>query len=140
MIRDTSAIYGAHPDSEQQGDTAINIRGIQPGGSLPPSTSPNAKARVVKVDNLLYRFVSSTVEIAATSQQKIVGNSSKRRYLMIQNKGANTVEMGFSSKGKDIEIPSGGVLSFETGIVTSTEVYGYSLNGTTLAVIEGIII
>lgn len=141
MIRDKSAISEAQPDTVQS-ETVLDVEGILPGGTYPPKVSSNtrAKARVNKIDNLLYRFVSSVVEIPATTQQKVVGNSTNRRYLMIQNKGANTVLLGFSSRSHHLELPSGGVISFETGIIPSTEIYAYSLGGSTLAIVEGVIL
>lgn len=84
---------------------------------------------------------SNTI-FAGSLVQTILGANPNRRFLLIQNVGAQTVFFGFGSTpnvngDNAIEIPSGFQISFENGIVPNNEIQAVCQNSTKLAILEG---
>lgn len=113
-----------------------------------PSDGLGARQEVAPFRNVGQRQVRQTIMYSSTiwvtnQAQKLIGASSRRVYLCIQNLGPNSVYLGFGNVpslggNNALVIPSGEGFVFEDGICPNNEVFCLSPAVTQLTIIEGL--
>lgn len=124
-------------------DLPVGSRGYNPAAIPDTPQSKTRKTPVMRVDPVTHTFRSFTIEIDGTPRTILTANS-KRRYLFIQNKGNQDIQLAFGAMAipnnlgaqNTIDLPAGTSITFEH-VCPNNDVFAVCLPVSELAIIEG---
>ena len=105
------------------------------------SANAHSSAVSASLNVVASAITSNTISIPANTHTQLVANNASRKFLTIQNIGANLATLGFGANAvanSGYFMYANAILTFNTSnFVPSQSVYAYSTLGTSLTILEG---